>query len=152
MAEQSAKLQVSELDYRSIKSNLIAFLKSQSEFSNFDFAGSGLDVIMDLLSYNTYYNSFYLNMLANEMFLDTAELRNSVVQKAKQIGYTPRSVQGTKAIVSLDIVPSDSATTMIVEKDKRFSSTINDQKYIFTTADSYAGILDATGKFTIDAL
>ena len=150
MAEQSAKLQVSELDYRSIKSNLIAFLKSQSEFSNFDFAGSGLDVIMDLLSYNTYYNSFYLNMLANEMFLDTAELRNSVVAKAKQIGYTPRSVQGTKAIVSLDIVPNDSATTMIVEKDKRFSSTINDQKYIFTTADSYAGILDATGKFTID--
>ena len=150
MAEQSAKLQVSELDYRSIKSNLIAFLKSQSEFSNFDFAGSGLDVIMDLLSYNTYYNSFYLNMLANEMFLDTAELRNSVVQKAKQIGYTPRSVQGTKAIVSLDIVPSDEATTMIVEKDKRFSSTINEQKYIFTTADSYAGILDATGKFTIN--
>tara|TARA_B100000470_G_scaffold33602_1_gene22958 strand:- start:13131 stop:15017 length:1887 start_codon:yes stop_codon:yes gene_type:complete len=150
VAEQSAKLQVSELDYRSIKSNLIAFLKSQSEFSNFDFAGSGLDVIMDLLSYNTYYNSFYLNMLANEMFLDTAELRNSVVQKAKQIGYTPRSVQGTKAIVSLDIVPSDEATTMIVEKDKRFSSTINEQKYIFTTADSYAGILDATGKFTIN--
>tara|TARA_B100000949_G_scaffold232972_1_gene248406 strand:+ start:518 stop:2404 length:1887 start_codon:yes stop_codon:yes gene_type:complete len=150
VAEQSAKLQVSELDYIGIKSNLVAFLKSQSEFSNFDFAGSGLDVIMDLLSYNTYYNSFYLNMLANEMFLDTAELRNSVVAKAKQIGYTPRSVQGTKAIVSLDIVPNDSATTMIVEKDKRFSSTINDQKYIFTTADSYAGILDATGKFTID--
>ena len=150
MAEQSAKLQVSELDYSSIKSNLIAFLKSQSEFSNFDFAGSGLDVIMDLLSYNTYYNSFYLNMLANEMFLDTAELRNSVVQKAKQIGYTPRSVQGTKAVVSLEIVPNDNATTMIVEKDKRFASTINDQKYIFTTANSYPGILDATGKFTIN--
>jgi len=150
VAEQSAKLQVSELDYSSIKANLIAFLKSQSEFTNFDFAGSGLDVIMDLLSYNTYYNSFYLNMLANEMFLDTAELRNSVVQKAKQIGYTPRSVQGTKAVVSLEIVPNDNATTMIVEKDKRFASTINDQKYIFTTANSYPGILDATGKFTIN--
>mgnify|MGYP001342747119 FL=1 len=149
MAEQSAKLQVSELDYKSIKSNLIAFLKSQSEFTNFDFAGSGLDVIMDLLSYNTYYNSFYLNMLANEMFLDTAELRNSVVQKAKQIGYTPRSVQGTKAIVKLDIIPNDESTTMIVEKDKRFATTINEQKYIFTTATSYSGILDDTGKFTI---
>ena len=149
MAEQSAKLQVSELDYKSIKSNLIAFLKSQSEFTNFDFAGSGLDVIMDLLSYNTYYNSFYLNMLANEMFLDTAELRNSVVQKAKQIGYTPRSVQGTKAIVKLDIIPNDESTTMIVEKDKRFATTINEQKYIFTTANSYPGILDDTGKFTI---
>ena len=149
MPEQSAKLQVSELDYSSIKSNLVAFLKSQSEFSNFDFAGSGLDVIMDLLSYNTYYNSFYLNMLANEMFLDTAELRNSVVQKAKQLGYTPRSVQGTKAIVQLEIIPSDSATSMIVEKDKRFSTTIDEQKYIFTTANSYSGILDDSGKFTI---
>jgi len=149
VAQQTAKLQVSELDYIGIKSNLIAFLKSQSEFANFDFAGSGLDVIMDLLSYNTYYNSFYLNMLANEMFLDTAELRNSVVQKAKQIGYTPRSVQGTKAIVALTVVPNDGATTMIVEKDKRFSTTINEQKYIFTTADSYGGILGDGGKFII---
>ena len=131
MAEQSAKLEVSELDYASIKSNLVAFLKSQSEFAYFDFAGSGFDVIMDLLSYNTYYNSFYLNMLANEMFLDTAELRNSVVQRAKQIGYTPRSVRGTRAIVQLTIMPNDNATTMIVEKNKRFSSTINEQKYIF---------------------
>ena len=127
MAEQASKLRVSELDYASIKSNLVAFLKSQSEFANFDFAGSGLDVIMDLLSYNTYYNSFYLNMLANEMFLDTAELRNSVVQRAKQIGYTPRSVRGTRAIVQLTIMPNDNATTMIVEKNKRFSSTINEQ-------------------------
>ena len=63
MAEQSAKLQVSELDYIGIKSNLVAFLKSQSEFSNFDFAGSGLDVIMDLLSYNTYYNSSHRKFL-----------------------------------------------------------------------------------------
>ena len=149
MAEQASKLRVSELDYASIKSNLIAFLKSQSEFANFDFAGSGLDVIMDLLSYNTYYNSFYLNMLANEMFLDTAELRNSVVQRAKQIGYTPRSVQGTKAIVTLTVTPDNNATTMIVEKDKRFSSTIDEQKYVFTTADSYAGVIDNTGRFVI---
>jgi hypothetical protein len=149
VAEQSAKLQVSELDYTGIKSNLIAFLKSQSEFANFDFAGSGLDVIMDLLSYNTYYNSFYLNMLANEMFLDTAELRNSVVQKAKQIGYTPRSVQGTKALVTLTIVPNNSATTMVVEKNKRFVSTIDEQKYIFTTANSYAGTMGDSGTFVI---
>ena len=149
MAEQTSKLQVSELDYSSIKTNLVTFLKSQSEFTNFDFAGSGLDVIMDLLSYNTYYNSFYLNMLANEMFLDTAELRNSVVQKAKQIGYTPRSVQGTKAIVQLTITPNDAATTMIVEKDKRFSTVINEQKYLFTTADSYSGVLNSLGTFVI---
>ena len=63
MATDVAKLNVSELDMPAIKANMIAFLKSQSEFANFDFAGSGMDVIMDMLSYNTYYNSFYLNML-----------------------------------------------------------------------------------------
>jgi hypothetical protein len=149
MATDVAKLNVSELDMPAIKSNMIAFLKSQSEFANFDFAGSGLDVIMDMLAYNTYYNSFYLNMLANEMFLDTAELRNSVVQKAKQMGYTPRSVQGTKAIVTLQITPSDQATTMVVEKDKRFSATIDQDKYIFTTADSYNAIIGSNGRFTV---
>ena len=149
MATDVAKLNVSELDMPAIKSNMIAFLKSQSEFANFDFAGSGLDVIMDMLAYNTYYNSFYLIMLANEMFLDTAELRNSVVQKAKQMGYTPRSVQGTKAIVTLQITPSDQATTMVVEKDKRFSATIDQDKYIFTTADSYNAIIGSNGRFTV---
>ena len=149
MATDVAKLNVSELDMPAIKANMIAFLKSQSEFANFDFAGSGMDVIMDMLSYNTYYNSFYLNMLANEMFLDTAELRNSVVQRAKQMGYTPRSVQGTKAIVTLQIIPNDTATTMVVEKDKRFSCVIDQNKYIFTTADSYNAIIGDDGRFTI---
>ena len=69
MATDVAKLNVSELDMPTIKANLIAYLKSQSEFANYDFAGSGIDVILDLLSYNTYYNSFYLNMISNEMFL-----------------------------------------------------------------------------------
>ena len=149
MATDVAKLNVSELDMPAIKANMIAFLKSQSEFANFDFAGSGMDVIMDMLSYNTYYNSFYLNMLANEMFLDTAELRNSVVQRAKQMGYTPRSVQGTKAIVTLQIIPNDTATTMVVEKDKRFSCVIDQNKYIFTTADSYNAIIGDDGRFTV---
>jgi hypothetical protein len=149
MATDVAKLNVSELDMPAIKANMIAFLKSQSEFANFDFGGSGLDVIMDMLAYNTYYNSFYLNMLANEMFLDTAELRNSVVQKAKQMGYTPRSVQGTKAFVTLNITPSDTATTMVVEKDKRFSSVIDGNKYIFTTANSYNAIIGTDGRFTV---
>jgi hypothetical protein len=149
MATDVAKLNVSELDMPAIKANMIAFLKSQSEFANFDFAGSGLDVIMDMLAYNTYYNSFYLNMVANEMFLDTAELRNSVVQKAKQMGYTPRSVQGTKAIVTLKITPNDAATTMVVEKDKRFSSIIDNNKYIFTTANSYNAIIGTDGRFTV---
>ena len=149
MAKDVAKLNVSELDMATIKSNLTAFLKSQSEFANYDFAGSGIDVILDLLSYNTYYNSFYLNMISNEMFLETAELRNSVVQRAKQMGYTPRSVQGTKAEVTLTVTPTDASTTMVVEKDKRFSTVIDQNKYIFTTATSYNSTIGADGRFTI---
>ena len=149
MATDVAKLNVSELDMSTIKANLIAYLKSQSEFANYDFAGSGIDVILDLLSYNTYYNSFYLNMISNEMFLETAELRNSVVQRAKQMGYTPASVQGSKAEVTLVVTPNDGSSSIVVEKDKRFTTVIDQNKYFFTTADSYNAVLGSDGRFTI---
>jgi hypothetical protein len=81
------RLQVTDLDFDTIKNNLKTFLRSQSEFSDYDFEGSGLSVLMDLLAYNTHYNAYYLNMVANESFLDTAVLRNSVVSHAKMLGY-----------------------------------------------------------------
>ena len=84
-------IQISELDFSSIKSNIKAYMKSDPTFKDYDFEGSGLSTLTDILSYNTYYNSFYLNMVSNEMFLDTARLRNNVVAKAKMLGYTPTS-------------------------------------------------------------
>ena len=133
MAEQSAKLQVSELDYSSIKANLIAFLKSQSEFTNFDFAGSGLDVIMDLLSYNTYYNSFYLNMLANEMFLDSASLRSSIVSHAKTLGYVPSSARASTATVDITLNTTGlSSATM--PAGTVFTTTVDGTDYQFVTS------------------
>ena len=90
MADVSSKLTVSELDFDNIKSNLKNFLRDQNEFADYDFDASAMSVLLDVLSYNTHYNAFYLNMIVNEMFLDTASIRNSVVSRAKHLGYTPQ--------------------------------------------------------------
>jgi len=79
------RLKVTELDFDQIKTNLKNFLRSQNEFTDYDFDGSGLSVLLDVLAYNTHYNAYYLNMIANESFLDTALLRNSVVSHAKNL-------------------------------------------------------------------
>lgn len=93
-------IQISELDFSSIKSSIKEYMKSDPTFKDYDFEGSGLSTLTDLLSYNTYYNSFYLNMISNEMFLDTARLRDNVVAKAKLLGYTPTSVRAAEASLS----------------------------------------------------
>ena len=85
MSANSA-LRVTELDFNDIKTNLKTFLKSQNEFSGYDFEGSSMSVLLDILAYNTHYNAFYTNMVANEMFLDSALLRSSVVSKARALG------------------------------------------------------------------
>ena len=95
------KLNISELDFAKIKENLTGFLSSQAEFVGYNFKGSSFDVLLDVLSYNTHYNAFYANMVANEMFLDSATLRNSVVARAKHLGYLPRSAKGSKSIVTV---------------------------------------------------
>jgi hypothetical protein len=104
----SQNLRVSELDFDTIKQNLITFLRSQSEFTDYNFEGSGLSVLLDILSYNTAYMGFYANMLANEAFIDTAVKRSSVVSLAKHLGYTPKSAQGATAVVDIEaIIPSN---------------------------------------------
>ena len=82
----STNLRVTELDFDNIKSNLKAYLQSQSEFTDYDFEGSALSVLLDILAYNTHYNAIYGNLIANEMFLDTASKRDSVVSLAKHFG------------------------------------------------------------------
>ena len=85
-------LKVSELDFDQLKGQFKTFLRNQDQFTDYDFEGSGMSVLMDLLAYNTHYNAFYANMLASEMFLDSAVVRGSVVSRAKQLGYIPSSV------------------------------------------------------------
>ena len=148
MADVASKLRVSELDFDAIKSNLKNFLGDQNEFADYDFDGSAMSVLLDLLAYNTHYNAFYLNMVVNEMFLDTASIRNSVVSRAKHLGYTPQSVRGAKAYVDLTISPADTPATIIVAKDTQFSSTVNGIAYVFATATSTTVNINAYGVYT----
>ena len=136
MADVASKLKVSELDFDAIKSNLKNFLGDQNELSDYNFDGSAMAVLMDLLAYNTHYNAFYLNMIVNEMFLDTASLRNSVVSRAKHLGYTPTSVRGAKAYVDLTITPANTPTNIVIAKDTQFNATVNGISYIFSTSNS----------------
>ena len=95
------RLRVTELDFDTIKQNLKTFLKQQSQFTDYNFEGSGLSILLDILAYNTHYNAYYVNMIANESFLDTAILRDSVVSHAKSLGYTGYSSTSPIAIINL---------------------------------------------------
>ena len=133
----NARLQISDLDFDQIKTNLKAYLKQQSQFQDYDFEGAGLNILLDILAYNTHYNSYYLNMVANEAFLDTAILRDSVVSHAKTLGYIPFSVTAPRAIVNVTV---DSGTTtpetLTIPKGFSFSSSIIDNvSYNFVTLE-----------------
>jgi len=127
-------LQVSELDYDQIRSNLKTFLSNQDQLKDYDFDGSAMSVLLDVLAYNTHYNSFYLNMIGNEMFLDTAQQRDSVVSRAKELGYTPVSSIGASAEVTVKFTGISSEFTQVtVPKNSKFSTTVDDVTYTFVT-------------------
>lgn len=132
------RLTVTELDFDAIKTNLKNFLRAQSEFTDYDFEGSSLNVLLDILAYNTHYNAYYLNMVANESFLDTAILRDSVVSHAKTLGYIPRSFSTAKAKVNF-IVDSTTTTpgTLTLPKGYAFrSNLIDNRSYQFVVLDN----------------
>jgi len=136
MAAANSAIRVAELDFDSIKANLKDFLRSQNEFTDYDFEGSGMSVLLDILAYNTHYQGFYLNMIGNEMFLDTAQLRSSVVSHAKHLDYTPTSKRGARAIVDLTVTPGGAednvATTATLSQYTRFiSEPIDGVSYVF---------------------
>jgi len=131
------RLNVTELDFDTIKTNLKNFLRAQSEFTDYDFEGSSLNVLLDVLAYNTHYNAYYLNMVANEAFLDTALLRESVVSHGKTLGYTPKSVTAAKAIIDLTIETSNPTPgTLTLPRGYVFrSNLIDNRSYSFVTLE-----------------
>ena len=131
-----AKLNIAELDFDSIKNNLKDYFASQTEFTDHDFGGSAISVMLDILAYNTYYNAYYVNMLASESFLDSAQLRDSVVSKASMLGYTPQSSTGAKANVSISVTPNDAPASVTIDKYTQFTSTVNGTAYTFCTSGS----------------
>lgn len=150
MPSANTNLRVSEIDFDTIKSNLKTYLRNQSEFSDYDFEGSAMNILLDVLAYNTHYMSYYLNMTANEMFLDTAQLRNSVISHAKLLGYTPRSRTGAEALVNVLITPppGDTTTTLTLPRYTRFfSEAIDSVNYNFITLDSYTSTKSGANTF-----
>ena len=126
----SNKLEVSDFDFDNIKSNLKTFLQSQSEFQDYNFEGSGFAVLLDILAYNTHYLGFNANMLANEMYLDSADIRKNIVSLAKMLGYTPSSVRTPTA--SIDVLINDgSGSSITMTKGTVFTSTVNGTSFQF---------------------
>jgi hypothetical protein len=123
------RLRVTELDFDTIKLNLKTFLNQQSQFTDYDFEGSGLNVLLDILAYNTHYNAYYLNMVANESFLDSALLRDSVVSHAKTLGYLPHSMKAPNATINFLVnAPTSTDGTLTIPAGYSFLSNQIDSK------------------------
>ena len=160
------KLQVSELDFDKIKANLKTFLQSQTQFQDYDFEGSGLSILLDVLSYNTHYLSYIANMSTNEMYLDSADIRKNIVSLAKMLGYTPTSPRTPRAQIDV-VVNNATGSSVTMQKGTVFTTTVDkiDYQYV-TNADTtitpengvykfnnitlYEGTL-VTFKYTVDA-
>jgi hypothetical protein len=127
-------LQVSELDFDQIRSNLKTYLSSQDQFKDYNFEGSAMAVLLDVLAYNTHYNAYYLNMVANEMFLDTAQQRDSVVSRAKELGYVPISSVGARAEINIQFKGVGATVNQFtIPKNSKFTTTVDDITYTYVT-------------------
>ena len=134
MATNEKRLRVTELDFDNIKDNLKVFLKAQSQFKDYDFEGAGMNILLDVLAYNTHYLGFNANMLANEMFLDSASLRSSVVSHAKTLGYETTSARAPVATINVSL--NTTANTKTMSAGTAFTTSVDGTDYQFvTTAD-----------------
>jgi hypothetical protein len=133
------RLKVTELDFNEIKTNLKSFLRQQSEFQDYDFEGSGLNILLDVLAYNTHYNAYYLNMIANESFMDTAILRGSVVSHAKSLGYIPYSRRPAVANVNIGVTVDFNDNTQLLTLPEGYafqSNLIDNRSYKFNVMEA----------------
>ena len=129
----NAEFIVANLEFDTIKSNLKSYLSSQSYFEDYNFDGSNMNVLLDVLAYNTYYNNMYLNHVASEMFLDSAQVRDSVYSHAKKLNYLPTSYRSSIAYANVQITPSDSPHSIDIPRLTKFTSTVGDNTYTFST-------------------
>lgn len=132
----NTSINLTALDFDEIKSNLKTFLQTKPQFNYVDFEGANINVLLDVLAYNTYLNAFYLNMVASEMFIDSAQLRESIVSHAKALNYVPRSFRSAEAVINLRVTPSSNAvTTVTVPARTEFLSRVGSNTYVFSTVE-----------------
>lgn len=126
-------LSVSNLDYVGLQQSLVSFMRNYPQFKDYDFEGSNLRTLIDLLAYNTYINSFYTNMAINEMFLDSAILRQSIISHAKDLNYMPRSARSSQALINVQVFPNDSPPFISMPAGQKFQGTNGNNVFTFQT-------------------
>ena len=147
----SNKIAITDLEFDTIKSNLKSYLSAQTTFQDYDFEGSGMDVLMDILAYNTHYMGYYANMIGNEMFMDSSSLRESVVSHAKHLNVIPTSVTSPTAYLNMTFTPTGSPVSLTIAKNTKFTTSISAISYTFTTT-SATTILPAAGVYSVTNL
>jgi hypothetical protein len=148
----SNKLQITDLEFDTIKSNLKSYLSAQTQFQDYDFEGSGMSVLIDVLAYNTHYTGYYANMLGNEMFMDSSSLRDSVVSHAKHLNVIPTSVKTPTAKLDFTFTPTGTPTSLTIAKDTKFTSSINGVSYKFVTNTTTTVPRSTAGTYTATAV
>ena len=144
------RIEITDLDFDTVKSNFKTFLSQQTQFTDYNFEGSGMSVLMDLLAYNTHYLAFHANMLANEMFIDTALTRASAVSHAKALGYLPSSSKSSNVYVDVTVtgVPT-TQPTLVMDAGTIFTTSVNDVSYQFVTIGDHTAS-SSTGTFVFE--
>lgn len=137
MAGNNSNFKITDLDFNTIKNNLKTYLQSQDVLKDYNYDGSALSTLLDILAYNTQYNAYYLNMVANEMFLDSALQRGSVISQAKALNYTPKSSIAPKAIINLKVNQVTEGALTLPKFTTFLSESIDGVNYNFVTTDSY---------------
>ena len=128
MTTGANKIVISDYDFDAIKVNLKSFLQGQTEFQDYDFEGSSLNILLDILSYNTHYLAYLANMATNELYLDSADIRNNIVSLAKMIGYTPSSPRAPMA--SIDVTLNNATgTSVTMSKGTVFTTNVDNTTY-----------------------
>lgn len=149
----NTNLKLTGLDFNELKSNFKEYLKrSDSPFKDVDYEGSNVNQLLDIFAYNTYINSFYLNMVASEMFLDSATLRDSAVSHAKELNYVPRSYRSSEAKVSFSVTPSTSLDALLIPKGTTFTTKIGSNSYSFATDSSTVLVANSSGSFNANSI
>ena len=145
----ASNLNVTELDFSSIKDNLKNFLKTQSEFNDYDFEGSGLSILLDVLAYNTHYNAMNAHFALNEAFLDSAQIRGNVVTRAKLLGYVPRSILASRATVNITVnvngVDGEKPPALTMPRGTKLTTLVDGLEFQFVVLDSHQSILGSGG-------
>lgn len=144
----NSSLNLTSLDFDTLKDNFKNYLKEQSVLKDYDFDGSNINVLLDVMSYNTYLNSFYLNMIASEMFMDSAQKMDSVISHAKELNYVPKSKRSSKAFVNFNITCDGISGSFNIPKKTTFYGSNANGFYVFTTAENNT-YLSPNSNFTV---